>query len=171
MNVLSKDFWDCEFFKYRKEDLDRFGFIEETKALLLAHGLPKNHSIFDKRGIQFFDCADFAQVVFNKEEFIRIGQSRGAFISIQKRTQEVYAIPESGLSNGGFINSNIKWFLLFHQLFYAELGKVDNIDDDKQCERFGNMLRREFEKMDPCAMLDKESTWSRIVEEYENGVV
>lgn len=59
-------------------------------------------------------------------------------------------------------------FLLFHQLFYSELRKVQDIDDDEQCEKFGNMMREVFEKFDPVAMLDKESTWSRLVEEYEN---
>ncbi|MEN1990802.1 SUKH-4 family immunity protein [Paenibacillus hubeiensis] len=167
MIELSKDFWNCDFFRYSIDELGIYGFSEETMEFLLNYGLPKNHTIFEMKGIKFFDSINFERITFNGEEFINIGQSRGAFISIKKTTQEVFALLESR-EDRIFINSSIKLFLLFHQLFYTELRKVDDIDDDEQCEKFGKMMREEFEKIDSTAMLDKESTWSRLVEEYEN---
>lgn len=167
MIELPKDFWGCNFFKYGEDELGGFGFSEETMKFLLNYGLPKNHTIYEKKGIRFLDSINFESITLNGEEFIKIGQSRGASISIKKTTQEVFALLESG-EDRIFINSSIKLFLFFHQLFYTELRKVEDIDDDEQCEKFGNMMREEFERIDSAAMLDKESTWSRVVEEYEN---
>lgn len=81
MHELSNDFWDCEFFKYNKDMVDKFGFTGETRNFLLAYGLPKNHAIFEKKGIRFYDSINFAKVILNEEEFINIGQSRGLHFS------------------------------------------------------------------------------------------
>ncbi|OWA35220.1 hypothetical protein B9G55_11180 [Saccharibacillus sp. O16] len=167
---LSEKFWDCEFFDYKLEELNLFGFSEETKETLMNCGLPKNHSIFKKKNIDFFEINKFQEVIYKNENYTVIGRALGGFISIHNMTQKLFSLSED-INYKILINSKLKFFLLFHQIFYLELEKVEDISEDEACEKFGKELRKIFEDIDPIAMLDKESTWSRLIEEYENCLI
>lgn len=167
MLELSNEFWDCDVHTYHLDHLNAFAFSDETKILLLRDGLPRNHSIFNAKQISFFTAEAFKTIIFDAKECIIIGESLGALISIQSSTQQLFAVcPKS--NSKILINSKLEYFLICHQLFYTELRQVENIDDDEVCEVFGKTMRRAFERIDPIAMLDPESTWSRVVEDYEN---
>lgn len=161
------DFWKCDFIKYDAEKLQGFAFTEETRKYLVNAGLPRNHSIFESRKIKFYDATQFIDMEYQNERYTVIGESRGSKICIKGNTQEVFSISLNDKGYSVFINSNIQKFLLFHQMFFTELKNVENIDTDEVCSAFGERMREKFEKIDAKAMTDSESTWSRIVEEYE----
>lgn len=166
-NLMNNDFWACDFIKYDKEELNRFDFSDNTKQYFIQNGLPKNHSIFESKKIKFFNANDFVEKSYKEDKYIVIGESKGSSICIKNSSQEVVAISNNIDTHVFYINSSIKYFILFHEIFYTTLKNVKNINDDNECKKFGKNIRKLFENIDQKAILDKESSWSVMVEQYE----
>lgn len=168
-NEEIKLFWSNELIRYTKDDLRKFKFSEDTIQFLCAVGLPDKKLSSKIIFKEFFDADHFKEIIINNDIFIIIGKHTDVDTSliVKLDTMELYTTRD--LSKVVFINSNLKNYLVFEQLYRTESSKIKEPFDEEENLLFVKNLKTIFSDIDSKALEDG-TYWDGVLFPYEIGL-
>ncbi|RRJ61880.1 hypothetical protein EHV15_01970 [Paenibacillus oralis] len=164
-----KEYWNQEFFKYEKKELEKYGFQEDTVEFLCTVGLMKGERFNDRSTLRFL--AEFGEETICNEKYIRIASptlgSEGLYLKAGE--DHVYYIDLPDEHNElykKFCNTKIHDYVKFETMKFMIASTYPNVDDDElegyQCAR---EVIEAFKKIDPAAVYSY-SYWANRMLSY-----
>ena len=126
-----------------------------------------NSDFLSDLNISFYN--EFERISNKDENYVVIGDDYGTKLCISEKTNAVVSIDVESISIR-FINSNIKSFLNFLQIYFTRRLELSNADDEEAIE-IVKSIRDNFNMLDSSALNDEDNWWSVILEQTEQGLL
>lgn len=143
-------FWNEEMYTFDNNKISKYPFKQDTIEFLCNVGLPNLQKVIQNESVHFYLCDAFSIITNLGENFILIGEFDNGFskLCIRESSQEVGSINKKG--DYKYINSSIRTFVIFKQIFYSELSNTKNLNTDEEARyRFAQKVRKSFYNIDP----------------------
>jgi hypothetical protein len=161
------EFWEGTLIQFDGNLLSNQSLSKETKDFLASIGLPVKSEFLKDLSLCFYDYIE--QICINDSNYIIIGDDYGTKICIKEKTDEVVSV-DIETENIRFINSGIKSFVDFLQIYFTKRPELVGADD-KEAVEIINSIKDSFNKLDAAALSNEDNWWAVILEQNEQGLM
>lgn len=159
------NYWGDALIKFSREILADKAIPDSASRFLQTVGLPSKSDMFVN-----FQTTDTRIVKFQDQLYLILGDDYGTNIGMNMASGEIFSIPDQGNLPIRFINSTIKSFVIFLQL-YTEAASEIKKGTEEEIKTTANSLREKFIDIDNRALANGENWWSLITEEMNHGML
>lgn len=158
------NYWGDNLFKITAQAVEGITIPKYTKNILKDIGLPMSNMLL----VNFY-IVGIKYILFRGKGYILIGDDYGTKLGIDMNTEEVFSLPDTEDIHPKFINSNIKFFILFLLIYHMEISKIKG-SKEEEIKLVAKQLREKFLQIDSKSLSDNESWWNLILEEIDYGM-